>query len=497
MDASNGGRPRQTINDLPTELKSRIAELCAEQDADVVSTMKAVEDEDGVPYEFAEMAEAVRKTSNYGSSLGGLSSTSKDWSDICAPFRFKTLRASRATADFKWSIAYPRSAFFTTLDLDTVVRENLLEALALSPAFPKLESVVLWPTLSVHLQSAEGKVALPSLQRLLKRVSHLTLKDMSLATIWGLDLVPHSRFGNLRRLDVAGLGYWDGSDLLELLNCLPNLERLNITVDEGEPASLVLPAGLGPPVRRIYASLPALRHLSLRAATMQSDFIPFANVFATSLETLALGATAVHDDWTDHPDFEEVTLGEGVSFPSLRSLCIEGPPNYSHTFIRSLYAKAFPSLRHLTLRADVVEAPTTFRTVEALNAALTCTTRLSFPHPLHITILGPKRTAVQLASHVFTAVAPPGRRPLRIVPPVPAPSEPFKLAPHELRAETQDRRPAKASRVSEQCVEGLEGVVDFLRRRIDWAKRTNDGVALARLVEAARALELERVAVEL
>lgn len=85
-------RPICWIDRLPTEIKTRIAELCDEQDERWRNKCKALT-HSGSQQEWRRKLD-TNKWLDKGSrllppSLGALFCTSKAWSEIAAPFRFK------------------------------------------------------------------------------------------------------------------------------------------------------------------------------------------------------------------------------------------------------------------------------------------------------------------------------------------------------------------------------------------------------------------------
>jgi hypothetical protein len=83
--ARTPARPPRTINDLPTELKKYIVELAAEQDEVFEQWTTAVMNQvDG-----GRMGWSDQHQQRYKSGLGALFCTSKQWSELAAPLRFK------------------------------------------------------------------------------------------------------------------------------------------------------------------------------------------------------------------------------------------------------------------------------------------------------------------------------------------------------------------------------------------------------------------------
>jgi hypothetical protein len=75
----------RTINDLPVELKKYIVELAAKQDE--VYEQWTTEFRIGLHDEMKDVLERQKK--RYRSRLGALFCTSKLWSELVAPLRFK------------------------------------------------------------------------------------------------------------------------------------------------------------------------------------------------------------------------------------------------------------------------------------------------------------------------------------------------------------------------------------------------------------------------
>lgn len=85
--------PRASLDSLPTELKKRIVELCAEQDERFKQWTHHFEEqvEQSAGLEMAgELDDLVRNvTHRQQSSIGSLFCLSRQWSELAAPFRFK------------------------------------------------------------------------------------------------------------------------------------------------------------------------------------------------------------------------------------------------------------------------------------------------------------------------------------------------------------------------------------------------------------------------
>ncbi|GAA5980939.1 hypothetical protein JCM11641_005491 [Rhodosporidiobolus odoratus] len=119
-----------TINHLPTELKSRIAQLCHEQDESYHACVRYLSVHDA----FFRTSCVVDLDSSrlYGRSLGALSCTSRGWSTICAPLCFKVLRASQANTFFRSDIAFPH-------DIDFELSQGLVNLLGPPSNFRNLK----------------------------------------------------------------------------------------------------------------------------------------------------------------------------------------------------------------------------------------------------------------------------------------------------------------------------------------------------------------------
>ena len=80
-------RPRTTINNLPVELHSRIAQLCYDQDQNYKRYRAALDKLEDMPDEIEVFKK--RQDEVYGKSLQALHCVSKHWSNMAAPFLFE------------------------------------------------------------------------------------------------------------------------------------------------------------------------------------------------------------------------------------------------------------------------------------------------------------------------------------------------------------------------------------------------------------------------
>jgi len=85
MLSHEAGRPRTTLNHLPTEIKAFIAQLCSEQDRRYKEWSTAYDKLHGrVAIEAKRLQDGV-----HGRSVATLFVLSKEWSDFAAPYRFE------------------------------------------------------------------------------------------------------------------------------------------------------------------------------------------------------------------------------------------------------------------------------------------------------------------------------------------------------------------------------------------------------------------------
>lgn len=88
MSPSNGMQPRVTLEGLPLEIKTRIVEMCAEQDQRLKvmiaeAERRAINDDDAV---FETLVETFKR--RHQLSLGALFCASSTWSALAAPHLF-------------------------------------------------------------------------------------------------------------------------------------------------------------------------------------------------------------------------------------------------------------------------------------------------------------------------------------------------------------------------------------------------------------------------
>ncbi|GAA5861973.1 hypothetical protein JCM8547_001543 [Rhodosporidiobolus lusitaniae] len=130
-----------TINDLPTEIKAYIAQLCHEQDERIRAWAWTVDISDDVD---GTVTDAIQDLiTSVGRCTAPLYATSKVWREVTGPWLLRTFHASKANEFFRFTIAFQRGTSLRTLILDTMNAPLLSAALGLLPALPDLDTLIL------------------------------------------------------------------------------------------------------------------------------------------------------------------------------------------------------------------------------------------------------------------------------------------------------------------------------------------------------------------
>ncbi|KAK4332712.1 Proteophosphoglycan ppg4 [Rhodotorula toruloides] len=337
MDASK--LPRTTINDLPTEVKTRIAEYCDEQDEratkwltrlSLLLSAGPIELRGRLEHTLAETAD------RYERSIGRLFCLSKEWSQIAAPFRFKNLSTLRMNDPvFQYVVGPLRSQHFTTLALETTPNEQSVAVLLANLALRDLKEVKIdgvWFKNVVDTSYTVKPFSRALLGKLISKTEFLHLSAVD--SIHVEELVKQTP--SLRRLRLALDASFIRSRtvLSRVLAACPHLEELDfVSITEGGfDFTPVLAAR-----QDIRDNWPALSSLSYEG-DISGSFLAFAECFGNSLQHLTIHARAF-EDFDDGPQLVN------ECFPRLTKLTLQGSDASSVPIPDSLRPRHAPQLR--------------------------------------------------------------------------------------------------------------------------------------------------------
>ncbi|GAA6007782.1 hypothetical protein JCM10207_004872 [Rhodosporidiobolus poonsookiae] len=450
--------PRCTINDLPTELKQRIVAIVAVQDENYNEWATAIESH------LSELLQAELKAQKrrYGHGVGALFRTSREWSALATPFRFKVLKASKANANYQFDVAL-RARPFTEFHLDTDTESALLPTLAAISAAQTVDKLVLHrcaldqtSTQSLSyarvLSGDSLKVYLATtLNRLSSRVPDLELVDPKASQTSDLLRMWKGVLRSLTlRLPTTQLSAADASLLASALSRPRHLTSLNLFISALEPVEDHLRVVLD-----AFAAQapPPIQHLSLITPLPRSNTLTLLALFSSTLTSLRLESTCLYED-QDDSDWDDLRFDDDVKFPNLQDLTLCGTWEFISALFEYTTREIFSAVQHFTV---ILEGDTDF-------------------YPSHIPF-GPPPVPEVTAN----------------VTPLPFPDPPLVRAPSLLeicRYVTSQFWPT--------YVDSCEGFVDdlgtFICDEVERARRTGDKTTLTSLAEALKPVELERMA---
>ncbi|BGP06211.1 hypothetical protein JCM10049v2_002030 [Rhodotorula toruloides] len=330
---------RTTINDLPTEVKTRIAEYCDEQDERSTKWLMRlsllwktgpIELRRRLEHALAETADRHQR------SVGRLFCLSKEWSQIAAPFRFKNLSTLRMSDPvFQYVVGPLRSQHFTTLALETTPNEQTEAVLLANLALHNLKEVKVdgvWFRNVVNTSYTVKPFSRALLGKLLSKAEFLHLSAVNCIHVE--ELVKQIPSLRRLRLTLDTSSAWSHTVLSGVLAACPHLEELDfISITEGGfDFTPVLAAR-----QDIRAKWPALSSLSYEG-DISGSFLAFAECFGNSLQHLTIHARAF-EDTEDGPQLVN------ECFPRLTKLVLQGSDASSVPILDSLRPRHAPQLQ--------------------------------------------------------------------------------------------------------------------------------------------------------
>ncbi|GAA6026816.1 hypothetical protein JCM8097_005882 [Rhodosporidiobolus ruineniae] len=482
--------PRASLDSLSTELEKRIVELCAEQDETLRNwTERVLELNPRTVHVDSSVPDLVRSVrAAHPQTLGTLFCLSREWSTIAAPYRFKTLKASRAGHPvLQFALAPRRGHLFNHLELDSSSSPELSSLLLLLPNFTKIRRITFHDKPLVSTLRELGLDSPPDvnstssyvgalIRQLLRTASAL---DLHLKNSWRiLEMVKHAPALTALALDLRRVDF-PFSALKKVLNEARGLRSLELHLAEDDDFDLELELDLAGAVAD-PDPLPALQTLVLHAYRAPDTFFTFAAAFSASLVCLEL------DLYPDETSYDLPGLEPHV-FPALTSLRLVGSFSNAETFMASCTPTTLPALESLYIDMNSIAA---LGPANPIFAVLEQHLRVPSPRfkrlqlfdvdwPFSAADLAFARAWAQL-HNVTVLVDPfasfPDHRLLR------------KPGPHPFRTADPDDL--------DELVPAIGRVVEFVSSWYERAKRAPTQEEFERLAAVLRAAELERVAAE-
>ncbi|BGP47516.1 hypothetical protein JCM10450v2_003371 [Rhodotorula kratochvilovae] len=338
--------PRVGFDNLPCELKSRIAELCSEGDERVT--------------EMAELVAAAMSGSHLRwkaprSSIGMLFCTSTVWSKIAAPYRFKTLKMSRMSKPvFTYCVA-TRAEHFRHLIFDVGRFDEPYSAISLlaqlAPRLRHMEKVMIEDAFfrpardlierGRQRRGDEPQYILAHLVALLSQMRAVELEAPRMESPKD-DVSVNLLFlaANVKELTFAIPSAYHATRLGALPAVLPRLTKLErLTLVVGDDLDVDVPL----PVFAPLPNLPALTHLVLTVNSFDASVLPFLCAASASLIHLLFAVPPTGNHFVVNFSF-----GDAV-FPRVRTFGIKGILGWFKPLLDTVVASTFPTLEVIEL----------------------------------------------------------------------------------------------------------------------------------------------------
>ncbi|BGP19877.1 hypothetical protein JCM10213_008649 [Rhodosporidiobolus nylandii] len=474
-----------TLSSLPPELKARIAEMCMLQDEAYRAIKNALvqrnEDEE-LGELMGQALDAVALDDLNGKSLGALFRVNKEWSEACAPYRFRTLKASNVNdVEFKLVFSSARGHHFQELHLDIDREKHLIDLFTLLPTFPNLCTVVIPSHFDYELFAPPTKPkpfpssAFTALQRLSPRIRKIeaTLSPKPLADALRL-------FGPTLRSLTLSSGAWDvdSAQAGAALKVAVQLEELRLLTaaspdDEAADFSGLLSSADAP-------DWPRIQTLEIRASVLHPTALHLAFSFSPSLRRLVLVALSDSDRAPTYHVQAFVFIQE--TFPLVETFTLDVHCGFDSATFASIEQRHFPKLQNFILGVRGLEQPENETSAFTALRNLASLKRLDLLHhrALPSTSVEPLQTFCAKRNIAFRALSSP-----------PILASPFLLSMDKLVQRVKE--PVKGTKPEQEYEHSASSAISFLNHRLELARQTKDPKAFARLVELLRPVELERL----
>ncbi|GAA5887589.1 hypothetical protein JCM6882_001462 [Rhodosporidiobolus microsporus] len=475
------------MNDLPTEIKARIVELCAEQDERFqrwLTTRPTV------------AADLKKHGLMYGRSVSALFRVSKQFSELAAPFLFKILKSSKIDLRFNYAVAPRRLPLFQQIVLEATTRQrNSDQLLPVLPRLTRAKKLTLHGQAFADLWDANDvSLDFVSLQSSKALYAALSLRTLSGITELSVDNVRSHSYkeiiptfsSTLRVLRICTLPMYGSvpvKDLAAGLSSAPHLEELDLRLISESPEHLFV--DLTTTQRNLKTPL-ALRHLSLTVNLLHSSHLPFITLFSATLQSLSLdcmsGSEVIPQGYSPPAFSSEV-------FPVLTTLSVTGEDDAVWDTLASIEPSHLPSLAHLELTLfdvpDWADPDSSPLTRFALFPHLTCLTvgvfhGLSYDNKLAILDFA-EQNGLELKD-----------REGKTIPPLPAiaasPTSDAAVSSSEDEGDYEDEGPL----IPDAEVERFLKTLAYVRKKGKEAVEGGDEATLSRLEGALEGMELQR-----
>ncbi|BGO98837.1 hypothetical protein NBRC10513v2_003233 [Rhodotorula toruloides] len=373
--------PCACLDSVPTEVKSRIAELCWLQDKwwhkynEHMHKQFAYEaddsDEESEYSPFLSLHDEIAK--RYGQSLSQLALLSRGWADVTAPFRFQTVKVSRSGRPvFRQRIALRHAHHVRKIDFDELDMSQFSVFLSYLRGFINVKNVVVGtPEIAEFCRKAMVEenpyrmdeaqlMASSQLRQMFGQLESLryACPPPHLLPTFQLAASTLTSFG-MRIAEAAT----DMGILSQVLKSARRLRTLSLDAADCEPDFTNLP-----PLSEM--TWPALTRMSFKAKRINPSFAGFLLDHQTSTQSLSL-------EWTEEPfedDNPTFTFPPSSSFPLLYSLeLLEGGVSALFPLLASIKHSTLPVLRLLTVvpkYSNLDDPGTQVETSTHLNAIL-------------------------------------------------------------------------------------------------------------------------------
>ncbi|BGO91028.1 hypothetical protein JCM10020v2_002673 [Rhodotorula toruloides] len=342
--------PRACLDSLPTEVKSRIAELCWLQDEWWREYDKHIRTQfasAGAPEvaRFRQLHEVEGK--RYGRSLMLLARTSRAWAELTAPLRFRVVKVSKANRPvFRQLIVRRHAQHCHELHFDEVDVEKFVVFLAFLPAFIAVKKLVIDNKLSAefcgkvlepwcHYLDDAAVLSRSDIAHLIKRVESLTYSvpwHRLPPTLKAAETLTSFSF----RIEDATNAV---TTLTTILSAAPGLHSLSVDATDCQVDFSGLPSSS-------RSTWPTLTSLALKAERIDPSFSAFLSHHQASLRHLRL-------EWTEGPsESDDGTFAflPPATFPALDTLdIIECGISPLVPLLTSIKPASLPNLRNLTV----------------------------------------------------------------------------------------------------------------------------------------------------
>ncbi|GAA6026827.1 hypothetical protein JCM8097_005888 [Rhodosporidiobolus ruineniae] len=479
--------PRATLDSLPTELKKRIVELCAEQDERFRESTKYLDEQlvesDNISLapELDDLVGSLKR--QYVASVGALFRLSKQWSELAAPFRFKTIKASQGDKSvFQFVVGPLRGHHFTRLELDPVSPTSMSAFLPFLRVLTNIQHV------TVHQTSLDGAIG-----------QHGTLTNY----VYAYGEARAFAAQHLRRIIAASrsldLVLSNDVQVRHFIVNMPTLRRLCLDIQHLRAPTAVLAVVLKhasalewlevrlsteaalPAIDFTLAGLPlcpppALTALTFHGASPPPWFFTCAALFSTTLRRLEIFSS--RDSTAPLPGFDSLI------FPVLTTVRISGRYISLTDLIPSFSPSACPRLESLEIDAHGISEfnasaepmPTLAQHLQSPNSSFRSLRIFDLTYPL--TAEERVYTKTWSSTHKVTART--------------DPVEPF---PSFVLFRTGSDLPRDVDSVDD-LVSSVDRAADFLASWHAQARQAPRQEEYARLAAVLRAAELARVVAE-